>query len=151
MDRILEKIKKGEKIVILGIGNRLKGDDGAGSIIAEKLKSKLKLKNVCVIDGESTPENYMGKIKKFSPSLILIIDIFDFGSYPGDFKIFNTEEIKETTISTHNFSIPLIKKIIKTEIYLLGIQPEKISFGEDLSLPVACASEKIISFFTNKN
>ncbi|MCS7180956.1 MAG: hydrogenase maturation protease, partial [bacterium] len=88
MDRILKKIKKGEKIVILGIGNRLKGDDAVGSIIAEKLRKKIKNKNILVIDAESKPENYIGVIKKFSPSLILIIDTMDIGSFPGDFRIF---------------------------------------------------------------
>jgi len=44
MDRIFKKIEDGEKVLIIGIGNRLKGDDGAGSIIAEKLKEILKKK-----------------------------------------------------------------------------------------------------------
>lgn len=147
MDRILEKIKNKEKIVILGIGNRLKGDDGAGSIIAEKLREKIKNKNILVIDAEKSPENYLGVIKKFHPSLILIIDAVDFGSFPGDFRIFKIEEIKDTTISTHNFSLSFLKKLIgNTEIYILGIQPEKIKIGEEISKYVSNSIEKIFTF-----
>ncbi len=148
MDRIFKKIEDGEKVLIIGIGNRLKGDDGAGSIIAEKLKEILKKENVYIIDAENKPENYIGKIKKISPSLILIIDCADFNSFPGDFRILNIDEVKEGTISTHNFSIPLLKKLIgEIEIYLLGIQPEKISFGENLSFSVLNSIKKILNLF----
>jgi hydrogenase 3 maturation protease len=148
MDRILKKINEGKKVLIIGIGNRLKGDDGVGSIIAEKLKEKIRKENLFVIDAENAPENYTGKIKEISPELLLIIDAVDFGSYPGDFRIFEIDEIKDTTVSTHNFSISLLKKFIKVdEIYLLGIQPENISFGENLSERVKKSVEKIIEKF----
>jgi hydrogenase 3 maturation protease len=148
MDRILKKINEGKKVLIIGIGNRLKGDDGVGSIIAEKLKEKIREENLFVIDAENAPENYTGKIKEISPELLLIIDAVDFNSYPGDFKIFEINEIKDTTVSTHNFSISLLKKFIKVdEIYLLGIQPENISFGENLSERVKKSVEKIIEKF----
>jgi len=148
MDRILKKINERKKVLIIGMGNRLKGDDGVGSIIAEKLKEKIRKENLFVIDAENAPENYTGKIKEISPELLLIIDAVDFGSYPGDFRIFEINEIKDTTVSTHNFSISLLKKFIKVdEIYLLGIQPENISFGENLSERVKKSVEKIIEKF----
>jgi len=148
MDRILKKINERKKVLIIGMGNRLKGDDGVGSIIAEKLKEKIRKENLFVIDAENAPENYTGKIKEISPELLLIIDAVDFNSYPGDFRIFEINEIKDTTVSTHNFSISLLKKFIKVdEIYLLGIQPENISFGENLSERVKKSVEKIIEKF----
>ncbi|MCM8766946.1 MAG: hydrogenase maturation peptidase HycI [Candidatus Omnitrophica bacterium] len=148
MDRIIERIKGNEKIVILGIGNRLKGDDAVGSIIAEKLKEKIKNKNILVIDAENIPENYIEVIKKNKPSLILIIDSVDFNSTPGDFRIFKIDEIKDTTISTHNLSLSLLKILFEdTEIYIMGIQPEKIKIGEEISFNVLKAIDKIISFF----
>lgn len=148
MDRILKKIEKGENVLIIGIGNRFKGDDGVGSILAEKLKEKNKKENVLIIDAENAPENYIGIIRKFSSSIILIIDAIDFGSFPGDFRIFEIKDIKDTTISTHNFSISLLKKIInKSEIYLLGIQPENIKLQESLSDRLQLAVEKIIEKF----
>lgn len=148
MDRIFERIKKGERVVIIGIGNRLKGDDAAGSIVAEKVKEKVKSKNILVIDAENKPENYIGVIKKFKPSLILIIDAVDFNSYIGDFRIFKIEEIKDITFNTHNFSLPLFKKLIgNPEIYIIGIQPEKIKIGEEISSSVLKAIEKVTCLF----
>ncbi|MCM8773035.1 MAG: hydrogenase maturation peptidase HycI [Candidatus Omnitrophica bacterium] len=146
MDRLLKKIKKGEKLVILGIGNRLKMDDGVGSIIAEKLKSLIKNKNIVVIDAENKPENYIGFIKKVNPSIILVIDACDFGASAGNFKIFKIDEIKDITFSTHNISISLLKNFLpEFEIYLLGIQFEKIGFGEKISQSVSDSIEKIIN------
>ncbi|MGC8976380.1 MAG: hydrogenase maturation protease [Candidatus Ratteibacteria bacterium] len=148
MDKIFERIKNGEKTVIIGIGNRLRTDDGAGSIIVEKLKEKIKKENIIFIDAEIKIENYIGIIKKISPSFILIIDTIDFGSFPGDFKIFKIEDLKDTTISTHNLSIPLLKKLINDkEILLFGIQPKNLNFGEGLSLEVKNSIEKIIKYF----
>jgi hydrogenase 3 maturation protease len=148
MDRIFDKIKRGKKAVILGIGNRLKGDDGVGSIIAEKLKEKIKNENLLIIDAENKPENYIGIINKFSPSFILIIDAIDFKSSPGDFKIFSINQLKDTTISTHNFSLPLFKKLLgNINIYILGIQVEKIEMCEKISKSVSKTIEKIIKIF----
>lgn len=151
MDRIFKKVDEGKKLLIIGIGNRLKGDDGVGSIIAGELKKRIKKENVFIIDAENRPENYIGVIKKINPDLILIIDAFDFGSYPSDFRIFTPDRIRETTISTHNLSIPLLIKLVEVkEIFLLGIQPKNINFGEDLSPELINAVNKIIDIFQQK-
>jgi hydrogenase 3 maturation protease len=152
MDRIFEKIKKGEKGVVLGIGNRLKGDDAVGSVIVEKLKEKIKNEKLLIIDAENKPENYIGIIEKFSPSFILIIDAIDFNSFVGDFKIFTVDQIKDTTISTHNFSLPFFKKLLgNIDIYILGIQIEKIEIGEKISQSLSETIKKIVRIFTEFN
>jgi hydrogenase 3 maturation protease len=152
MDRIFEKIKKGEKGVVLGIGNRLKGDDAVGSVIVEKLKEKIKNEKLLIIDAENKPENYIGIIEKFSPSFILIIDAIDFNSFVGDFKIFTVDQIKDTTISTHNFSLPFFKKLLgNIDIYILGIQIEKIEIGEEISQSLSETIKKIVRIFTEFN
>jgi hydrogenase 3 maturation protease len=152
MDRIFEKIKKGEKGVVLGIGNRLKGDDAVGSVIVEKLKEKIKNEKLLIIDAENKPENYIGIIEKFSPSFILIIDAIDFNSFVGDFKIFTVDQIKDTTISTHNFSLPFFKKLLgNIDIYILGIQIEKIEIGEKIRQSLSETIKKIVRIFTEFN
>jgi len=152
MDRIFEKIKKGEKGVVLGIGNRLKGDDAVGSVIVEKLKEKIKNEKLLIIDAENKPENYIGIIEKFSPSFILIIDAIDFNSFVGDFKIFTVDQIKDTTISTHNFSLPFFKKLLgNIDIYILGIQIEKIEIGEKISQSLSETIKKIVRIFIEFN
>ena len=71
----LEDVFKG-KVVIVGIGNTMKGDDGFGPALVERLSPKVKA--VC-IDAGSAPENYTGKIVKEKPDTILIVDALHLG------------------------------------------------------------------------
>ena len=68
------------KVVILGIGNTLRSDDGAGSILASRIRDKAPY---IVYDCGASPENYLGKIVQDKPDTVLIIDAADFGAKPG--------------------------------------------------------------------
>ena len=127
------------KVIILGIGNTLRSDDGAGSILASRIKDKV---HFLVFDSGSCPENYFGKIIKEKPDSIVIIDAVDFGGSPGEFKILEAGEIKVVNLfSTHNASISLaisyLQTNLKADIIILIIQPKSIIFGEKLSPEVA--------------
>ncbi|MFH1371382.1 MAG: hydrogenase 3 maturation endopeptidase HyCI [Planctomycetota bacterium] len=126
--------------VIVGIGNVLKGDDGAGPRLCSILKGKITAK---VIDAGTTPENYIGKIVRMSPKKLLIIDAIDFGASPGTRKIFRTRDIQQFTLSTHCLSphmfVQAITSEIDTEVFFVGIQPADVQMGRDLSKKVADA------------
>lgn len=127
------------KTIILGIGNILKGDDAAGSILAQRLKSKIN-----IIDAGITPENYAGKIIEFNPTHLWLIDAIDFKAKPGTWKTFKPEELfTQNLFFTHNCSLELfcdyIKKNIDVSILILGIQPKSIKLGEGLSQEVESA------------
>ena len=82
------------KVVILGIGNILRGDDGLGPVLIERLTLRLQksanlkgnIELVC-FDAGTTPENYAGKIIKEKPGTILIVDALHLGKNPGDYEI----------------------------------------------------------------
>ena len=57
---LLSDIKK-KKVVLLGIGNILKGDDGFGPALVHELEGKVP---ITCIDAGPAPENYAGKIIK---------------------------------------------------------------------------------------
>jgi len=129
------KLHLAGKVVILGIGNTLKNDDGIGSIIASRIKGKVPY---LVYDAGPTPENYLGKIIKDKPDNIVIIDAADFGGKPGEFRIVEGEDIKTVNLfSTHNASISLtinyLQSNLKADIIILIIQPKNINFGDTLS------------------
>lgn len=138
---MLEELKsrlKG-KVIILGIGNTLRGDDGVGSILAGRLKDKVRFK---VFDVTLSPENYLEKIIKEKPDTIIIIDAADFGGLPGEFKILEAKDIKTINFfSTHNASISLaisyLQSHLKVDIIILIIQPKSIIFSDKLSQEVA--------------
>jgi len=122
------------KTVFLGIGNILRGDDGFGPILVEKLKGRI---NAVCINAENTPENYIGKIVKENPDTIIIIDAVHINLEPGQFEIINPLHLLNTGFSTHDISLVKLIKYLKLEInskiYLLGIQPGSLRLGDGLS------------------
>jgi hydrogenase 3 maturation protease len=137
------------KVVILGIGNVMRQDDGLGSVLASRIKNKVPFK---VFDAETSPENYLEKIIKENPDNIIIIDAVDFGGKPGEFQVLEGQDIKTVNLfSTHNASISLsinyLQSNLKADIIVLIIQPKSINFGDELSLEVSEAINKIEGSF----
>jgi hydrogenase 3 maturation protease len=137
--------------MILGIGNILRGDDGVGAILANRIKDKVPF---IVFDAGVSPENYLEKIIKEKPNTILIIDAIDFGGEPGQIKVLNHKKIKEANFySTHNISINLfinylLKEGIKN-IIILAIQPKEIKLKDQLSKEVNLSLRRLEKeFFT---
>lgn len=132
-----EFLKNREKLVIMGIGNQLRGDDFAGSFIARKLSETLKKKDLTVLDGGTVPENFTGLIKRENPTHIVLIDAADMGKPPGYIKIIKKDEISQYNISTHamplSFLIKYLEHSIKSNIILLGIQPRDMELVDNFS------------------
>ncbi len=143
MENIFRNIFNG-KIVIVGIGNALRGDDGFGPALIERLKGKVKA--VC-LDAGSAPENYLGKSVKEKPDTILIADALHLGLSPGDYEILKKDEILKSGLSTHDVSphmlIEYLENGTSAEIYMLGVQPQSLSFGEEMSQSVKRTLEEI--------
>ena len=96
----------------MGIGNELKYDDGVGPFIISKL-NKLNLnENVLLINAQTVPENFTGKIRKENPSHIILIDACLMGLNPGDYKIVNNEDFSNIGISTHSMSLSYFVKFL---------------------------------------
>ncbi len=133
MKNELRNIVKG-KIVIVGIGNILRGDDSFGPVLIERLNNNV---NAVCIDAGSAPENYAGKIIKENPGTILIVDIVHLDLKPGDWQILRKEDIVKSGFTTHDLSpsmfIEYIESQTDAEIYMLGIQPQNIIMGEEMS------------------
>ena len=132
------------KVVIVGIGNTLRGDDGFGPALISRLKGKVKA--VC-LDAGSAPENYSGKIIKEKPDTILIVDALHLGKSPGEFEILKKDDIVKSGFSTHDISpnmfIEYLQDQTHADIYMLGLQPKNVSFGEGMCDSVKAAVEEI--------
>lgn len=141
------------KIVLLGVGNRIRGDDAAGPELIEILKKKLPdtRNEIFLFDGEEVPEDYVVPIANLKPNLVIIVDVVDFGSRPGTIKLFPIRQIPQGSFSTHRLSLRFLGSYLEKEtqakIYLLGIQPKSIKLGEKLSLEVKKALSDLANFF----
>jgi len=134
------------KLVILGVGNPLRGDDALGIKIVRLLRGKVP-RRVLLIEGGSVPENFIRKIELFAPSHVLLIDAAHFGGNPGDADLISPEQIIGVVISTHTIPLYLTTELIReftgAKIMLLGVQPKNVSLGEEISPEVKEATENI--------
>jgi len=124
----------GSRTVILGIGNTLKGDDGAGPQLCNRLVGRTSAE---VIDAGTVPENYVGPIVKKAPQSLLIIDAIDFTAQPGTIRLLSPEVLSGLSGSTHSPSprlfIDLLREDISVDVFFIGIQPARTELGQPLS------------------
>jgi hydrogenase 3 maturation protease len=137
-----------DKVVVAGIGNPIRGDDYAGLKIAENLQNKVS-SNVCVLECETVPENYLVDIEQFHPTHILLIDVALIGIQPGETKLVKATTIDEvSTFSSHGLSLRLFceyitKLLPDVQISLLLIEPTNMDFGYELSPKVQTTVDKL--------
>jgi len=137
----LQERTTGKKVLILGIGNRMRGDDGVGSILAERL-GKRKL-GIPIIDAGDVPENYLGPIEGSGADLVLVLDAADLGASPGDLSLIEMNQLTQMGISTHTANLGLVFRVIprsrRPDAILLAIQPEQMEPWQGLSPSVEAA------------
>jgi len=134
----------GKRILLLGVGNRLRGDDAVGSLMVERLKGKV---NIPLIDAGDVPENYLGPIETSGADLVLVVDATEIGANAGDVAIFDIEQVQGMSISTHTANLGLMFQVIPPEkrphVILVGIQPGSMELGQALSEPVRTTMEEL--------
>lgn len=140
--------QKGD-VVVVGIGNRWRGDDGIGCKIARLLQEQ----GWKAIDAEMVPENFLGVIARENPARVLLVDAGDFGGVAGEFRIFAADELGRLNFrgfSTHTLPLNMLAKLISSlcgaRVWLLAVQPESVAAGEELSPVVEAALPQIIDF-----
>jgi len=146
----LQEILKGaHKIVVVGVGNSLRSDDGFGLLAAQLLLKKLpKREKVEILLGESAPENLTGSIRKLKPSHVVLIDCAEMGLSVGSVKIIDPATISGVSASTHNLPLGLLLHYLEEEIkckcFILGIQPKSTTFGGKMSPQVSKALKVVV-------
>lgn len=123
-----------EKLIILGVGNELKSDDGIGPfIIKNMIAENIESDRLLLINAETVPENFTGKIRKENPSHVIIVDACLMGCQPGDIKIVDKDDFTNIGISTHSMSLSYFVKYLERDtdfkIIFVGIEPETMDWG----------------------
>ncbi|WP_442920526.1 hydrogenase maturation peptidase HycI [Methanobrevibacter sp.] len=121
-------------MIVLGVGNELKSDDGVGPFIIKRLKEEnVENSNLLFIDAGTVPENFTGKIRKENPTHLIIVDACLMDSNPGDMKIVDKDEFANIGISTHSMSLSFfvryLEKDTEIRIIFVGIEPETMDWG----------------------
>ena len=139
-------------ILILGLGNPLRGDDGIGPVVIEELLSRDLPEGVTALDGGSGGLDLLQMLEGWDH--VVAVDAAEVGLEPGQFVRFTPDEAhlaqRPTDFSLHYASLSevliLANALGRTlpEIVIFGIQPAKIDWGEGLTPSVKNAIPNLI-------
>jgi hydrogenase 3 maturation protease len=132
---------EGKRTLFVGIGNLLKSDDGVGVYISTRINNSGLIQSLTV---EASIENYIGKINTINPDILVLIDCAEIKSPPGSIRLLPIDRIKDLTFNTHSISLKRLSEFFNMPVYILGIQPEKIEFGENISYIVKEVADRLI-------
>lgn len=130
-------------IAIIGVGNYLMGDEGAGIHAIEKLRALSWPDNVEILDGGTAGVGLLHLID--GRDIAIIIDCADFGGAPGEIRIFDPDSLKQDARTESGLhatdlltALELAKKTVRypKKVRIIGIQPAEIEIGSKLSKEV---------------
>jgi hydrogenase 3 maturation protease len=138
------------QVCVVGIGNRLRRDDGAGPHVIDSRRPQ---SSGCWIDAGVAPENFLEPIARTDPDAILLIDAVNFGGPPGACRLIEPSATDMLAISTHAGSLSMLAKYLSSRtgarLLLVGIQPDSIDAGEGLSEPVASSVQALAAMLSD--
>ena len=138
------------QMLVVGVGNPMRGDDVAGLVLAERVAEKLELE---YLRCEEVPENYVGKMLDDPADTILLVDAVDMKQAPGEIGLLAPDELADNGISTHNCSVGLLAKVLAgvkdKQMLILGIQPQNLGWGQPLTPQVSEAIDRFVADLPN--
>ncbi len=131
---LIKWLAEAEKLIVLGVGNELRGDDAAGLLVAGALKlfNSERFEAVeCGVSVEDCIDYAFGK----KPSHLLIVDAFRDREI---MVLLDPSELEsQTPVSTHAIPLPLLLealgKPVETSVKILGIGMENFELGSTIS------------------
>ena len=84
--------------------------------------------------------------------LVIVVDAINWGAKPGSLLVAKLDDVKEAVTRLSHALPPtemlkIMKKILKesVEVYIVGVQPERVEPGDSLTPPVECAVGEVIA------
>ena len=133
------------RVVLIGVGETLRGDDGVGVQIIELLKDT-KMDRVLLLNTGVVPEAFTGKVVQYNPTHVLLLDAAHFRGEVGEVRLIEASKISGQTISTHSLPLSIFISYIEqlgSKVLLLGVQPKNIEFYSEMSPEVSETAKKI--------
>lgn len=132
------KINRLPRVAVVGIGNELRGDDGAGVALARALQPLAgRYDRLTVVEAGAAPENITGLLRYFGADLVLLVDVAQMGEEPGAVRWLSWQDTVGIGVSTHTLPLHVFAFYLTVElgceVALLGIQPSGLSTGAPLS------------------
>ena len=140
-----------KRVAVIGIGNVLMSDDGAGVRVLELLHGRLP-ENVTFIELATGGMTLLHELEGLE--VAIICDAVDFGGQPGEVRVFRPDEvesIKTLGYSLHDIDILKVLELAKRmgqlpeKVFIAAIQPVNLSFSETLSPEIEASLPELAS------
>ena len=139
-DNILKFLKESKiprSVVIIGLGNLDRADDGLGITLAVRLKDRYP-GHVFSEKEKSVEEIVFELLERKDIRAFLFVDATDFGGKPGEVRLFSAEDTERfvPSFSTHKVPITHLMELILQRgkrPFLLGVQPGSLEFFGKMS------------------
>jgi len=128
-------------LLVAGLGNILLRDEGVGVHVVNSLKTRSLPRGVTLMDGATMGVDLLNDI--LESDSVIIVDSAQMGLPAGEYRTFGISEIEDgvrfPNYSLHDLTFAetiALGRIISTlpPIKIIGIQPESIEPGRELSL-----------------
>jgi hydrogenase maturation protease len=140
-----EGVGAAARAVVLGFGNVLLSDDGAGVRIVERLRARLGARAAEFIDAGTLSFGLLSYIE--ASDSLLVIDAADINAAPGAFVLFEGRAMDEFLHSARRRTVhevglidlmdmARLRDCLPRRRALLGIQPDRIDWSDELSAPL---------------
>lgn len=138
------------RVAVVGVGQELHGDDAAGLAVVQALRRRLGDRDdVLLIEAGPSPENVTGALRRFGPSVVLLVDAAVMGEPPGTVRCMDPRVSDGISASTHTLPLALVADFLTRElaceVRLLGIQPAATDFPSRVSAPVRLGIRRSVS------
>lgn len=124
-------------VVLVGVGNPLRGDDALGSLLAGRLAGRVGAR---VVDAEDVPENHIYAVIGLRPDTVVFIDAVDLGAAPGAAALLGPDDVARYPASTHRVPLSLLIDVVRREtgsrVSVLAVQPRHTELGRPPSAEV---------------
>jgi hydrogenase maturation protease len=135
------------RVLVLGLGNPLRGDDGVGCRVTEELARRELSPGVEVLDGGAGGLDLMDLME--GRERVVVVDAADVGRPAGEFVRFTPDQARLAQaadgFSLHHVGLGEVLALAGAlgwalpEIVVFGVQPAELGWGEGLSPAVEAA------------
>jgi len=140
------------KTVVLGLGNVLHGDDGAGAKAIDRLREDARVPtDASLVEGGTLGLELLPYV--WDCSRLIVIDAVDVGETPGTVVRLEGEELNSLpgNSSVHQLGVSDLLVALRVlggrqpDVVLLGVQPETTDWSTELSPAVASAMDFLVA------
>ena len=153
----MKKIVRADRVVVLGVGNLLLRDEGAGVHLIQKLREMEIGEGVELVDGGTSLLDFLPQMKHISK--LIIVDAVKLGGKPGrTYRICVDDSLLKGgkgMTSLHQLGVvetlAIAQKMGKLPpTVIIGIEPKEIAYGLELSPEIEREMGKMVNLILDE-